>query len=99
MDRPIRGARTASRSAALPLAATILAAVLLTGAASSFGAIEPREDAAVQPRKGTYKGKTSQVSVEPAFRRITFKVKGRRITLTTEPVIRRGFCLSPPVFV
>jgi hypothetical protein len=85
---------------ALFAALVCCAAVSLTAVASpSLGAIEPRDDAAVQPRKGSYKGKTSQASVEGAFRQIRFSVKGKRITLTTEPVIRHGFCLSPPVFV
>lgn len=82
------------------MAAVVLAAVSLTAVAGpSFGALEARDDAAVQPRNGKYKGKTSQSSVEGAFRKIAFKVKGKRITLTTEPVIRHGFCLSPPVFI
>jgi hypothetical protein len=68
-------------------------------AAPSFGALEAQDAASVQPRKGTYKGKTSQASVEAPFRQIAFKVKGKRITLTVEPVIRHGFCVSPPVFV
>jgi hypothetical protein len=72
--------------------------MLTAVAGPSFGAFEAH-DAAVQPRKGTFKGKTSQVSVAGSHRRIAFKVRGRRITLTTEPVVRNGFCLSPPVFV
>jgi hypothetical protein len=91
MDRPL---------ARILVALTSCAAVSLTAVASpSFGAPDAQEAAAVQPRKGTYKGKTSQVTVEGAFRKIAFKVNGRRITLTTEPVIRHGFCLSPPVFI
>jgi hypothetical protein len=39
------------------------------------------------------------VGVEAPFRQIALRVKGSRITLTTEPVIRHGFCVSPPVFV
>src|SRR5215218_10382577 len=65
------------------LAAALLAAVCVAALAGpSFGAVEPRDDAAVQPRGGKYNGKTSQASVEPAFRKIAFRVKGRRITLT-----------------
>jgi hypothetical protein len=90
MDRPIRAL----------FAFGCCAAVLLTALAGpSFGALEPREAAAVQPRKGTYKGRTSQVSVQGSFRQIRFKVKGNLIKLVTEPVVRHGFCLSPPVFI
>jgi hypothetical protein len=91
MERPIRGIF----AALICCAAVSLTAVV----APSFGAPEAQDAASVQPRKGTYKGKTSQVSVEAPFRQIAFKVKGKRITLTVEPVIRHGFCLSPPVFI
>jgi hypothetical protein len=104
MDRPAKNGSLlgAARGAPLRLSFAFLccAAVSLTAvAAPSFGETPVRDAAAVQPRKGTYKGKTSQVAVEGAFRKIAFKVNGRRITLTTEPVIRHGFCLSPPVFI
>jgi len=92
--------RRVPSAARAALAAALLAAVCAAALAGpSFGAIEPRDDAAVQPRGGKYNGKTSQASVQPAFRKIAFRVKGRRITLTTEPVIRHDFCLSPPVFI
>jgi hypothetical protein len=91
MDRPL----TRTFGAFGCCAVVSLAAV----ASPSFADPEAESSASVQPRKGTYKGKTSQTSVEAAFRKIEFKVKGRRITLITEPVIRHGFCLSPPVFV
>jgi hypothetical protein len=81
------------------LAALCCAAVSLTVVAGSSFGETPAPDGPVQPRKGTYKGKTSQVSVEAPFRQIALRVKGKRITLTTEPVIRHGFCVSPPVFV
>jgi hypothetical protein len=91
MDRPL----TPILSAFGCCAVVSLAAV----ASPSFAAPEAESAASVQPRKGTYKGKTSQTSVEARFRQIRLKVTGRRITLITEPVIRHGFCLSPPVFV
>jgi hypothetical protein len=98
MERPRRVPSAARARAAL--AAAILAVVSVAALAGpSFGAVEPRDDAAVQPRGGKYNGKTSQESVEAAFRKIAFKVKGRKITLTTEPVVRHGSCLSPPVFI
>jgi hypothetical protein len=99
MDRPIKASLSAPMHAAAVFVAAVVLAVSLTALAGpSFGET-PVRDAAVQPRKGTYKGKTSQASVEAPFRQIAFKVKGKRITLTVEPVIRHGFCLSPPVFV
>jgi hypothetical protein len=98
MERPRRVPSAARTRPAL--AASILAVVCLAALAGpSFGAVESRDDAAVQPKGGKYNGKTSQVSVEAAFRKIAFKVKGRKITLTIEPVVRHGLCLSPPVFI
>jgi hypothetical protein len=98
MERQRRAPSAARARAAL--AAGILAVVSASALAGpSFGAIEAQEAASVQPRKGTYKGKTSQASVEAPFRQIALRVKGKRITLITEPVVRHGFCLSPPVFV
>jgi hypothetical protein len=99
MDRPIKASLPALMLPAAVFAVAMMVAVSLTALAGpSFGET-PVRDAAVQPRKGAYKGKTAQVSVEAPFRQIAFKVKGKRITLTVEPVIRHGFCLSPPVFV
>jgi hypothetical protein len=99
MDRPIKASLPAPLHAAAVFVAAVVLTVSLTALAGpSFGKT-PVRDAAVQPRKGTYKGKTSQASVEAPFRQIAFKVTGKRITLTVEPVIRHGFCLSPPVFV
>jgi hypothetical protein len=99
MDRPIKASLAALMLPAAVIAVAMMLAVSLTVLAGpSFGET-PVRDAAVQPRKGTYKGKTSQASVEAPFRQIAFKVKGKRITLTIEPVIRHDFCLSPPVFV
>jgi hypothetical protein len=99
MDRPIKASLPEPMHAAAVFVAAVVLAVSLTALAGpSFGET-PVRDAAVQPLKGTYKGKTSQASVEAPFRQIAFKVKGKRITLTVEPVIRHGFCLSPPVFI
>jgi hypothetical protein len=86
-------------AAAVFVAAAVIAAIALAGAAVPSFAAPKDQDGKVQPRKGTFKGKTSQVSVEGPFRQIAFRVKGRMITLTIEPVVRHGFCVSPPVFV
>jgi hypothetical protein len=89
MERPTR----------LAIATAVCCAASLAAVAAPSLGVTPVRDAAVQPKGGKYKGKTSQASVDGAFRRIRFTVKGSRITLTTEPVIRHGFCLSPPVFI
>jgi hypothetical protein len=100
MDRQLKnGSLLRAAPSRLLLALLLCTAVCLTAVVgSSFGEV-PTQRAAVTPLKGKYKGKTSQVSVAGSFRRIRFTVKGRRITLTTEPVIRHGDCLSPPVFI
>ena len=49
-------------------------------------------------KTGTFNGKTGQTDVDSDFRNISLKVKKGKVTLVTEPVIRRGFCTSPPVF-
>jgi hypothetical protein len=55
--------------------------------------------AKVQPQKGKYSGATKQSNVLKSARGIAFKVKGKKITLTTEPTVARGFCVAPPVFL
>jgi hypothetical protein len=55
-------------------------------------------DAGVSFKRGTYSGATTQSTVDPAFRGIQFSIKKRRITLTTEPTVARGLCVSTPVF-
>jgi hypothetical protein len=49
-------------------------------------------------KTGTYKGKTTQASVAPRYRTLQFTVKKGKVTLTTEPTVARGLCLSTPVF-
>ena len=49
-------------------------------------------------RNGDYSGSTSQQAVVTSFREIRFTVKKGRVTLTTEPTVAHGFCLSTPVF-
>lgn len=73
----------------LALATLLVLLVLLAGALRAE---------AQAPRKGTFAGGTRQTTVSKMARQIEFKVKGRRITLTKEPVLRRSLCLSPPVF-
>jgi hypothetical protein len=84
----------------ITLALVVCAAVGFTAITGpSFGSDGPITRAVAKPRSGNYKGTTTQQSVVASARRITFRVKSRRITLTTEPVVRRDFCLTPPVFI
>jgi len=56
--------------------------------------------AAASPRfkDGTYKAKTDQTAVGDSFRTFKFQVKKGKVTLLTEPVVARQFCLSTDVF-
>jgi len=48
---------------------------------------------------GTYQGKTKQETVDTDFRKIEFKLNRKgKVILMTEPVVRRDFCTSVPVF-
>ncbi|MGA8219468.1 MAG: hypothetical protein WB771_12970 [Solirubrobacterales bacterium] len=49
-------------------------------------------------KTGTYSGKTTQEAVTTAFRKIEFKVKKGRVTITAEPSVARAECVSTPVF-
>ena len=81
---------------ALPLAAAILALLLAWSPASAAAAKKGKP--VTNFKSGTYKGKTVQESVAEDARRLELRVKKGKVTLLTEPVIRRNFCLSLPVF-
>ena len=49
-------------------------------------------------KTGQYSGSTTQAAVAPGFRGIAFTVKKGRVTLTTEPSVAFGDCVSAPVF-
>ena len=51
------------------------------------------------PKKGSYSGSTKQDRVIKSARKIAFKVRGKKISLTTEPAVARNFCISAPVFL
>jgi hypothetical protein len=99
---PMARTRTSSRiGAALTasaLASSVALALVLPGAAA---APVDQPPAKIEPRKGTYGGKTKQRSVEGSARRIELRVnaKGTRIELTVEPTVARDFCIAPPTFV
>jgi hypothetical protein len=82
-----------ARKAALP-AALVLVALIVAALPVSIASA-----AAVKPKKGNYSGNTKTEDVIASVRAISFTVRGNTILLTQEPVLRRGFCLSPPVFL
>jgi hypothetical protein len=49
-------------------------------------------------KTGKYSGKTTQGAISPAFRKIQFTVKKGKVTITTEPSVAFGECISTPVF-
>jgi hypothetical protein len=82
-----------ARRTSLP-AALVLAALIAAGAPASIAGA-----AAVKPKKGTYVGKTKTEDIIDSARAIGFTVRGSKILLTEEPVVRRHDCLSPPGFL
>jgi hypothetical protein len=50
------------------------------------------------PKDGTYSGKTDQDAVATGFRRVQFTLKNGKVTLTAEPTLARGLCLTTDVF-
>jgi hypothetical protein len=72
------------------LIAAVLAGLVVLGPAAA--------DAGVAVKSGLYKGKTTQRAVTDSFKRIQFKVKKGRVTLTLEPTVARESCVSTPVF-
>jgi len=49
-------------------------------------------------KTGKYKGKTTQEAITSGFRKIQFTVKKGKVTITTEPSVANGECISSPVF-
>lgn len=80
-----------SRNLALGAAALalFLASPIASGAAKKGGS---------GFKSGSYTGTTTQDDVAAGFNTIAFTIKKGKVTLTTEPVIRRELCTSPPVF-
>ena len=54
--------------------------------------------AAGPPKSGPYNGKTDQEAISTPFRKVQFTLNKRTVTLTTEPTVARGACVSSPVF-
>jgi hypothetical protein len=76
----------------------LLSALLLLGALVALAAGAGSAGAGAAVKTGSYKGKTTQESVASSFRQIQFTVKKGKVTLTTEPSVARGLCVSSPVF-
>ena len=84
----MKGSKTLRRSAILvPLALLLVVAQWTVSA----GAGTPL-------KTGKYKGKTTQQAIGESFRAIQFTVKKGKVTITTEPSVARGSCISTPVF-
>jgi hypothetical protein len=83
--------RTASaRRRRAPVTAGLLAilALLAAGPASAGAGV----------KGGQYTGKTAQQAVNAPFNQIQFTVQKGKVTLTTEPSVAFGLCVSTPVF-
>jgi hypothetical protein len=68
------------------------------GPQRSRGGKKKRGNRRAPPKNGTYTGKTDQDAISAAFRKVHFHLKNRRVTLTVEPTVARGACVSAPVF-
>jgi hypothetical protein len=86
----VRSGSMARKAVGKLLIAAVLAGLALLGPGVA--------DAGVAVKTGLYKGKTTQQAVTDSFRKIQFKVKKGKVTLTTEPSVAREFCVSSPVF-
>jgi hypothetical protein len=73
--------------------------VLALGVLAALIVLAPGTAGAGTPiKRGTYAGKTDQDAVATGFRRLQFTVTKGKVTLTTEPIVARGLCLSTDVF-
>ena len=72
-------------------AAATLAAMLIVLVPAPAGAGTAR-------KTGKYSGSTDQDAVASGFRKVEFTFKEGKVTLTTEPTVAFGYCLSTPVF-
>lgn len=83
-------ASMARRTSALLLALLLFAGLLIVAPGPA--------GAGVAQKSGSYSGKTTQESVTASYRTVKFKLRKGRVTLTGEPVVAKGLCLSTPVF-
>jgi hypothetical protein len=89
LTRP-RNSYVSERTAVLSLALVLFAALLVFAPGPA--------GAGVSVKSGSYSGKTVQEAVNGSFRRVQFTVRKGKVTLTGEPVVAKGLCLSTPVF-
>ena len=83
----------------LALAVAGLVAVPAIGPISAGGA-PVTTTGPIVPKKGEYKGNTSQERVLKSARTIVLKVSGNnKISMTQEPAVARGSCIAAPVFL
>jgi len=76
----------------------LVSALVVLGALIMFAASAGSAGAGTPLKTGNYSGSTTQEAVSPGFRVIQFTVKKGKVTLTTEPTVAWGLCLSTPVF-
>jgi hypothetical protein len=89
---------------ALAVAAATLVSALALDALQPLAGAAPKSPAGagkIEPRKGTYRGRTEQRAVASSARAIELDVnrKRTRIELIVEPTVARDFCIASPVFV
>jgi hypothetical protein len=92
LTAPTRPRSSSVSATVLPLA-LVLVAALLVFASGPAGA-----GTGVTVKSGSYSGKTRQEAVKGSFRKVQFTVRKGKVTLTGEPVVAKGLCLSTPVF-
>ena len=76
--------------------ALVTALALLTALAAL--AAGPGSAGAAGVKSGNYSGSTTQEAVSGSFRTLSFTVKKGKVTLTAEPSVGLGLCVSAPVF-
>jgi hypothetical protein len=81
------------------MARKVVGKLLISAVLAGLGLLGPGvADAGIAVKTGLYKGKTTQEAVSSSFRKIQFKVKKGKVTLTLEPSVAREACVSTPVF-
>jgi hypothetical protein len=84
----LKGSKTLRRTAAVVPLALLLVVVQWTVVAG----------AGTRIKTGKYSGSTTQQAISPGFRKLQLTVKKGKVTITTEPSVAFGSCISAPVF-
>ena len=83
----------------LLVAAIVLSFALALALVPPATGAKKKKQGSTSFRSGTYIGKTVQETVAAEFRKLEFQLsKKGKMTLITEPVVRRDLCTSAPVF-